>query len=75
MAAEDTAVGSVVEVTKEKGKEEIVPDWASRVAKLLFTWPYQNMGLMRDIGKCLHVYSEVNHRLLQGLELSDLSCL
>lgn len=56
MAAEDTVVGSVVEVTKEKGKEEIVPDWVSRVVKLLFTWPYQNTGLMRDIGKCLHMY-------------------
>lgn len=67
MAAEDTVVGSVVEVTKEKGKEEIVPDWASRVVKLLFTWPYQNTGLMRDIGKCLQ------HRLLQ--ELSDPCCL
>lgn len=73
MAAEDTVVGSVVEVTKEKGKEEIVPDWVSRVVKLLFTWPYQNTGLMRDIGKCLHMYSEVNHHLLQ--ELSDPCCL
>lgn len=63
MAVEGTGVGSVAEGTKEKGKEGIGPDWALRVARLHFIWPYQNMDLMRDIGKFLNIYLEFNHCL------------
>lgn len=64
MAVEGTGVGSVAEVTKEKDREGIAPGWALRVVRLHFTWPYQNTDLMRDIGKFLNVYLEINHCLL-----------
>lgn len=64
MAVDDTEVGSVAEGTREKDRGGIAPDWALRVVRLHFTWPYQNMDLMRDIGKFLNVYLEINHCLL-----------
>lgn len=59
MAVEGMEGGSVAGVTKEKDKEGIAPDWALRVARLRFTWPFQNMDLMRDIGKFLNVYLQL----------------
>lgn len=43
--------GSVAEATKEKGREELGPGWVLREGRLHFTSGFQNMDLMKDIGK------------------------